>query len=266
MPHSFFDIPRPTIIGHRGSAGLSPENTLESFAMALDHGAHILESDVHVTRDGVPILLHDPDLDRVCDRAGLAAQYTWAEIRELDAGYHFADGHGRYPFRGHGIRIASLEEAFVRFPDARFNLEIKCTGDAAIAATLDLVAEHDRASRTLIAAGEDPIMQAVRRLLTRHSTAPAVGASLGEIVLSVSSALSGEPMPAGVMALQIPAEFAGQKLATRELIDHAHAHDVAVHVWTINEIEEIAALLELGVDGIVTDFPGRMADWLGRAD
>lgn len=252
------------MIGHRGSAGLCPENTLESFAKALADGAHILESDVHVTRDGVPILLHDPDLDRVSDREGLATDYSWAELREVDAGYRFEDENSNHPFRGQGIRIASLEEAFQRFPDARFNLEIKCAGDAAIAATLDLVAEHGREERTLIAAGEDPIMRDVRRLLDRHATSPAIGASLGEIVASVSSALNGDAMPEGVMALQIPSKFAGQPLATRELVDHAHAHDVAVHVWTVNEVDEIAALLELGVDGIVTDYPGRMQEWLAH--
>lgn len=270
MRHSFFDVPRPTVIGHRGSAGLCPENTLDSFAKALADGAHILESDVHVTRDGVPILLHDPDLDRVSDREGLAVHYDWAELQEIDAGYRFEEQDGSHPFRGQGIRIASLGQAFERFPEARFNLEIKCPGEAAIAATLALVAEHARAERTLIAAGEDPIMRDVRRLLEADSKSPArrpaVGASLGEIVASVSSALNGSPMPEGVMALQIPAEFAGQPLATQELVDHAHGHEVAVHVWTINEIDEIAALLELGVDGIVTDFPGRMQQWMARDD
>ncbi|MFK7897467.1 MAG: glycerophosphodiester phosphodiesterase family protein [Myxococcota bacterium] len=262
MPHSFFDVPHPTVIGHRGSAGTCPENTLVSFEAALEAGAHILESDVHISRDGVPILLHDPDLDRISDQSGQACDFTWAELQEVDAGYAFEDAGGAHSFRGKNIRIASLEQAFDAFPEARFNLEIKCAGDAAIAATLDLVASQDREHQTLIAAGEDPIMADVRKLLARHSSAPAMGASLGEIVGAVSSALNGEAMPSGVMALQIPSEFAGQPLATRELIDHAHAHAVAVHVWTINDLEEIEALLALGVDGIVTDFPGQMADWL----
>lgn len=266
MPHSFFDVPRPTIIGHRGSAGLCPENTLASFAQALAEGAHILESDVHITRDGVPILLHDPDLERVSNHAGLACEISWEELRQVDAGYHFEDGHGRHPFRGQGLRIPSLEETFLQFPDARFNLEIKCAGEPAIAATLDLIAEHGREARTLIAAGEDEVMQDVRRLLSQHAISPAIGASIGEIIASVGSALQGEPTPEGVMALQIPAEFSGQPLATRELVEHAHANDVAVHVWTINTLDEIAALLELGVDGIVTDFPGRMKEWLSSVD
>lgn len=264
MPHSFFDVARPIVIGHRGSAGTRPENTLLSFEVALAEGAQILESDIHVTRDGVPVLLHDPGLERTTEGRGRAAERDWAELRRLDAGHRFEDDRGAHPFRGHELRIPSLEEAFERFPDARFNLEIKCGDPAGIRATLDLVERYARADRTLLAAGEDPIMEALRAALTERAVRPAVGASRGDILAAIASALGGDPMPPGVMALQIPATFGGRPLATRELVEHAHDHDVQVHVWTINELPEIEALLEVGVDGIVTDFPGRMARWLGR--
>lgn len=267
--HPYFDVDTPTVIGHRGTAGTHPENTLEGFAAALEAGAQILESDVHVSRDGVPILLHDPDLGRVTNGAGGAAELDWSEIASLDAGHRFDGAEDETPadpaaFRGRGFAIPSLEQAFERFPNARFNLEVKCHDAAAIQATLDLVARYDRADRTLLAAGEDAIMRDLRAAVADHAVAPAMGASLGEIVASISSALGRGEMPAGVMALQIPAEFGGAPLATPELVEHAHAHGVAVHVWTINALAEIERLLDLGVDGIVTDHPGRMADWLER--
>lgn len=264
MTHTFFDVDLPIVIGHRGSAGNRPENTLVSFETALADGAQILESDIQISSDGVPILLHDPSLERTTDGRGEASQTTWAELRALDAGIRFEDDNGSTPFGGKDIRIPSLEEAFARFPDARFNLEIKCPGAAGIRATLDLIERFDRADRTLLAAGEDPIMQDLRTALASHTIRPAVGASLHEIVASVSSALNGGEMPAGVMALQIPSTFANKPLATREFVEHAHANDVQVHVWTINDLDEIEALLELGVDGIVTDHPGKMCDWLKR--
>jgi glycerophosphoryl diester phosphodiesterase len=263
--HPYFDVVRPVVIGHRGSAGTHPENTLASFQAALADGAQILESDVHVTRDGVPVLLHDPGVDRVTEAEGLAADQTWAELGRLDAGYRFQETDGSTPWRGRGHRIPSLEEAFARFPEARFNLEIKCHDVAAIGATLDLVARFDRADRTLLTAGEDPIMRDLRTALAARDLRPAIGASLGEIVAAVGSALGQGEMPADVMALQIPAEFAGQPLATPALVDHAHAHGVEVHVWTVNDLGEIEALLDVGVDGIVTDHPGRMAEWLARS-
>ncbi len=264
MGHRYFDVDKPVVIGHRGAAGSHPENTLASFAAALEQGAQILESDLHVSRDGVPLLLHDPDVGRVTEGTGLAADLDFAEIAQLDAGHAFTDADGKTPFRGAGHRIPSVEEAFAAFPDARFNLEVKCADEAAIATTLELVERFDRAARTLLAAGEDEVMASVRRALAARPVAPAVGASLGEIVAAIGSALGQGEMPAGVDALQIPSEFAGQSLATPELVAHAHAHDVEVHVWTINDLDEIEARLEVGVDGIVTDLPGQMHDWLVR--
>jgi glycerophosphoryl diester phosphodiesterase len=265
MMHPFFDVERPVVIGHRGAAGERPENTLLSFETALDEGAQILESDIHVSRDGVPILLHDPTLERTTEGSGDARDHSWSELQRLDAGYRFEDAEGRTPYRGTGIRIASLAEAFERFPEARFNLEIKCEGEAGIRATLDLVERFERADRTLLAAGENPIMRELRAALRARSVQPAVGASLEEIVAAVASAVDGSPMPTGVMALQIPSAFGGNPLVTPEFVAHAHEHGVQVHVWTINDLTEIEGLLESGVDGIVTDHPGRFARWLKRA-
>jgi glycerophosphoryl diester phosphodiesterase len=264
VSHPFFDVDRPVVIGHRGSAGTRPENTLLSFEAALADGAQILESDIHLTRDGVPVLLHDPEVDRTTDARGDVAHHDWASLRRLDAGHRFEDDRGEPAFRDREVRIPSLEEAFERFPEARFNLEIKSAGPESVRATLDLVEHFDRADRTLLAAGEDPIMKELRAQLATRRIRPAVGASVGEIVAAVSSALEGSAMPPGVMALQIPASFAGRPLATREFVGHAHAMGVQVHVWTINDLEEIEQLLDVGVDGIVTDYPGRMAEWLDR--
>lgn len=262
--HSFFDVPRPVVIGHRGAAGIRPENTLLSFETALEQGARILESDVQITRDGVPILLHDPSVDRTTQGRGETRQLDLAELRRLDAGHAFQDETGATPFRGRGLRIPTLEEAFEAFPEARFNLEIKTEDPRATAATLDLVQRFDRAERTLLTAGEDDVMKILRSTLVGREVEPAIGACLADIVRAVQGAVDGSPMAEGVMALQIPATFGGRPLVTRELVEYAHAANVALHVWTINDLREIESLLALGVDGIVTDHPGRMARWLQR--
>lgn len=263
MPHPFFEVPVPTVIGHRGAAGEAPANTIRSFRLAARQGAHILESDVQLTADGVAVLAHDLEVDQVTEGSGALADFTFDELRRLDAGHRFSpDAGASFPMRGRGLEIPSLEAVFDAFPGERFNLELKVP--AALDATIELIQKFDRADLTLLAAEHDPTMEAIREQTRSRGLAPAIGASVGEVVGFVRSALEGRPPPAGVMALQIPTEFGGNPLITPPLISHAHAHGVLVHAWTINEPAEISRLIEMGVDGIVTDFPARMVRLLKR--
>lgn len=261
--HPYFDVPRPAVIGHRGSAGSAPENTLASFELAVEQGADILESDVHVTADGVPVLIHDPCVDRTTDGVGRVDTLAFDALARLDAGFRFGEDEG-FPERGRGHRVPSLEEAFTRFPDARFNLEIKAPGVALAQRVLDLVARFDRDGRTLLTAGEDADMTSLRSALAANTIAPAVGASLADILEVVRATLEARPPATDSMALQIPDSFAGNPLVTPELVAHAHAHGIAVHVWTINEPADMRRLIDLGVDGLVTDHPERLVALRGH--
>jgi glycerophosphoryl diester phosphodiesterase len=263
MTHPYFSVPRPTILGHRGAGGVAPENTLASFAQALADGADILESDVHATRDGVPVLIHDPSLDRTTDGSGLVRDVTLDELRRLDAAHHFGSDAGA-PLRGRGITVPTLEEAFEAFPEARFNLEIKALNGGVVDRVVELVQERKREETTLLVAGEDEVMAELRRALARRGARPALGASLADILAVIRSARSGAAPETDSMALQIPKDFGGDPLVTLELVDHAHAFGIAVHVWTINDEREMQQLLDLGVDGLVTDYPGRLRALLER--
>ena len=263
MRPPYFDLPGPVVLGHRGAAGVTPENTLLSFARALEQGAHIIESDVHGTADGAPVLLHDPRVDRTTDGSGAVAEMPLEQLRTLDAGHSFSPGDG-FPFRGVGLAIPTLGEAFAAFPDARFNLEIKSDDPELIRSVVQAVREAEREGTTLLTAGEDPVMALLRAELVRNASSPALGASLGDILAVVKAALAGEPPQTDSMALQIPREFSGRPLVTRELVDHCHAHEIQLHVWTINDPAQMHELLDLGVDGIVTDFPGRAAELLAK--
>lgn len=259
MRHPYFDLPLPIVLGHRGAAGEAPENTLVSFRLAQQRGAAILESDVHPTRDGEIVIFHDETVDRTTDGSGPVRELDLAELRELDAGYRFSTDGETFPYRGRGVGVSTLEEAFAALPGMRFNLEIK-EGDAAVIARIvEIVEQAGRADRTLLTAGKDAVMERLRARLRRCGTRVAQGAGPADVVAFIRSALEGTPVPPEPMALQIPAEFAGRPVVTPELVRHAHAHDVHVHVWTINEPDEMTRLLDLGVDGIVTDFPGRLA-------
>jgi glycerophosphoryl diester phosphodiesterase len=269
MTHPYFgafDARDPMILGHRGAAGSAPENTLPSFERCLALGAHAIESDVQVTADGVPVLLHDPDLARVSDRAVDASQLAWAELGAIDAGYHFGiEKRGRAEpdrddaFRGQGYRVPSVAEAFEAFPEARFNLEIKTLANDAVAKVVALVAEHERAERTLLVAGDDALMQSLRAEISKQGVDVATSASVSEIVAVIRSAQSGSAPPREIQSLQVPEQFGGSDLVTPELVAHAHAHDIRIHVWTLNTETEMNRVLDRGVDGVVTDFPERAA-------
>jgi glycerophosphoryl diester phosphodiesterase len=258
VSHPYFEIPTPIVIGHRGCAGEAPENTLPSFERALTQGAAILESDVHVTRDGVPVLLHDDDVDRNTNGTGPVCELSLAEVADLDAGHHFTvDGGVSFPYRGKGLRIPTLEEALAAFPGARFNLELKLARPGLIEHSLEVIQSAGRAPLTLVTAGDDELMVSLRAHLEKSGVGVAQGASTADIVGFLRSLEGGAPPP-GPMALQIPAEFGGRPLATRELVAHAHRHDVQVHVWTVNDPDEMTRLLDLGVDGLISDFPARV--------
>jgi len=260
MRHPYFDLPGPLILGHRGAAGEAPENTLVSFARGLDLGAHIIETDVHRTRDGVPVLIHDASVERTTDGRGPVSDLDLADLQRLDAGHRFSlDGGRSFPFRGQGVRIPTLADALSSLPDTRFNLEIKAPGGELAESVLAVIRELGREHTTLVTAGEEAIMVPLRAAWAAVRVRPALGASDADVLEVVRSALANEAPATDSMALQIPTEFAGSPLATRELVSHCHGHDIQVHVWTINDPREIRRLLALGVDGIVTDYPGRMA-------
>ncbi len=265
MSHPYFDLSTPLVIGHRGAAGERPENTLPSFAHALAQGADILETDAHPTADGHVVLFHDETLERTTDGRGPVRAQSLAALRALDAAHHFTP----YPAAGRpavsfDARIPTLDEALDAFPEARFNIELKEHAPGFIERTLAILRDHGREERTLLTAGDDPVMDALRAAVKTSGSRVALGASTGDVLRFVRCAIDRSPPPADVMALQIPAEFAGRPLVTPELVAHAHAHGVQVHVWTINDEPEMERLLDLGIDGIVSDLPGRLAAVIRR--
>jgi glycerophosphoryl diester phosphodiesterase len=237
MRHPYFAVPTPIVIGHRGCAGEAPENTLLAFERGLGAGAAILETDVHLTRDAIPVLMHDAEVDRVTEGTGPVCEFTLAELRRLDAGHRFSP---------------------------RFNLELKANRPGIAKATVDAVVRNGRESLTLLTAGDDDLMAGLRSHIASRNVPVAQGASVADILDVLRTARDGSAPTTPSMAVQVPAEFGGRRLVTRELVDHAHAHDIQVHVWTINTAEEMAELLDLGVDGIVTDFPGRLTELIGQ--
>src|SRR5690606_23466138 len=163
------------IIGHRGAAGLAPENTIPAFEAALRHGAHMLELDVWPTGDGAVVVLHDETVDRTTDGAGRVTEMTLAQVQSLDAGYRFtADGGVTYPWRGRGVVIPTLADVLREFPDTPFVIEIKYADPAFVPTVLDVIDAAGARGRVMIGSFHDAVVQRVREL------APDVPTSYGQ--------------------------------------------------------------------------------------
>lgn len=243
----------PRVFGHRGAAGVAPENTLVSFRRAHADGADVFELDVHATADGEIVVLHDPTLERTTDGAGPVSALPFAAVARLDAGHRFTPDGGRtYPFRGRGVRVPRLAELLREFPDVPLNIEIKQETPAIVGEVTALL--RAAGTRVVLAAEHDVIMQAIR------AAAPEIATSLaaGEVAGFVGALQRGETpaLPPGAVALQIPPRFGDIELVTAESVAVAHALGAEVHVWTINADDEMRRLLALGCDGIISDLPG----------
>lgn len=260
---AYFALPRPRVFGHRGAAGVAPENTLPSFALAAALGADYLELDVHATRDGTVVVLHDASLERTTDGAGPIAACTWSEVAALDAGYRFTYDGRTFPYRGQAIRVPTLASVLEAFPRHRFNIEIKQAAAGMVDEVVALLERTGAAERSLLAAENDAIMQEIRHVAGDRI---ATGMCVADVVAFVDRAQRSDwsgYAPAG-RALQIPPRFEDIELITRPHVEAAHRFGCEVHAWTINEPAEIERLLDLGVDGIMSDLPGLVAAAVAR--
>ena len=243
----------PVRLAHRGSRVLWPENTMVAFQGAVDLGYRYIETDVHVTRDGRVVVFHDDTLERLTEAAGRFVDRDWDDVRSLDAAYHFGAEQG-YPLRGSGIGMPLLEEAVTTFPDRMFNIDLKQAGIAGVVAAE--VRRLGLEERVMIGSFHDRRIRAFRR------AAPGVATSAGPA--EVARALARRPQRGiGADAFQVPERGAGMRLVTERFIRRAHAAGKQVHVWTVNEADDMRRLLDLGVDGIVTDRPDLLNDVLG---
>ncbi len=246
---SFLDGPGPRAFAHRGwhtgdLAGC--ENSLAAFRRAVQEGFRYLETDVHLTADGVLVAFHDTVLDRVTDGHGPIAAATFDALRRVRIG-------GREP-------IPTMAEVLDACPDACFNIDPKA--DAAVGPLLDLLHDMRALTRVCIGAFSD------RRLRTiRGAAGPDVATSLGprEVARLARGAVTGLPLRStGAVAAQVPVRFGRIPVTTPRFVRAAHRAGLEVHVWTIDDPGEMGRLLDLGVDGIMTDRPDLLRDVLRR--
>ena len=262
--HAFFSgQDKPLVIAHQGGDGLWPSNTLFAFEQAAALGVDVLEMDVHATADGVIVVSHDETVDRLTDGSGLIKEMTLDELQALDAGYRWnKDPDASYPYRGMGLTIPTLEAVFTAFPEMPLNVEIKQREPSIVADLCALIRQHGRQESVLIASFHYETM------LVFRETCPEVATSATERAIRPFVILNRVFLDAvfrpPAEAFQVP-EYSGDlHVVTERFVRGAHRHNVDVHVWTVDEREDMERLLGLGVDGIITDRPDRLLDVLGR--
>jgi glycerophosphoryl diester phosphodiesterase len=238
VPHDspYLDAPGPLAFAHRGGAALGDENTAEAFARAVALGYRYVETDVHGTVDGVPVIFHDPTLERVTGEKGRIAELRWADLASVRVGGSAA--------------VPRLDEVLGAWPQVRFNIDVKA--DNGVRPTVETIQRVGAGDRVLLASFSDRRLHRLRSL-----AGPSVATSLGMrgVARLRIASVTGRRLrvPVSVVAAQVPVWYGRLRVVDRRFVDYAHRLGLQIHVWTIDEPGEMHELLDLGVDGIMTD-------------
>ncbi len=259
--HPFFEADKPLVIAHQGGDGLWPSNTMFAFRNAVNLGVDVLEMDVHSTSDGVIVVIHDATVDRTTNGSGRVQEFTFAELQTLDAGYRWptlAEESHRTdrPFRGRGITIPALEEVLQSFPEMRFNIEIKQQEPSIARPLCQMLREYNLTEQALIASFHPQSIAEFRAACPEIPTA-AVEPEIRTFFV-LNSLYIGHVYPSTAFAFQVPEYSGGQLVLSDRFVRSAQRLNLDVHPWTINDPQQMARLLDLGVNGIITDYPDRM--------
>ena len=238
MTKPYFDSELPRVFAHRGLATSAPENTLAAFRAAVDLGVHYVETDVHGSKDGFAVISHDPDLTRLAGNASAVSDYRMSELGAIDL--------------GGGQNFSSLAQALDAFPDTRFNIDIKSAD--AIAPTIAAIRAAKAVGRVLVTSfSEARRLAAVRELpgVATSTGARRFASALASATFARSAALASTLRE--IDCVQVPTHYGPLRITTPRIIRRLHLAGVEIHVWTINDAVTMHRLLDLGIDGLVTD-------------
>jgi glycerophosphoryl diester phosphodiesterase len=233
--HPYLDHPGPIPFAHRGGSADGLENTLTQFRRAVNAGYRYIETDVHATADGRLVAFHDTTLDRVTDGAGRIADLPWDDVRQARVA-------GKEP-------VPLFEDLLEEFPETRWNVDVKA--EPALVPLLDLIDRTDAWDRVCVGSFSE-----ARVTRAQHLAGPRLATSFGTRgVLNLRLRSWGVPAAVrrSAVAAQVPETQSGVPVVDRRFVRAAHARGLQVHVWTVNESERMHRLLDLGVDGIMTD-------------
>ena len=255
----------PLVIAHADDIGLgiAPGDTLIFLEMAAEMGVDILEMNVHLTKDGHVVLIHDDTVDDTTNGSGRIKDMTLEEIKALEVGVYWTQDSGvSYPYRGAGVRVPTLEEVFSAFPDHPMNIEIKADSEELAIALCELIESYSMTKRVLVASSKDMAMREFREVCPLVATS----ADRSEVTQAVllGYAFLQNPVQPAYQAFQVPERDSGITIMRPSFLQSAQRRNLQVHVWTIDSREEMLRYIDMGVDGILTNKLELLMEILGR--
>lgn len=261
--HPYFHPEKFLVIAHRGGRSLGPENTIYTFRRAVELGVDVLEMDLQTTGDGALIIMHDREVDRTTNGTGPVHNFTLAEIQQLDAGYRWSpENSNSYPLRSKGISVPTLAEVFKAFPETRMNIEIKSSQVNTIQDLCRTIRVNGMSEKVLVACFDAGKLGEFRSVCPEVATS--TGASEAVIFYWLQWAKMESAYSPSAQALQVPETYGSRMITTRRFVEAARARNMHVHVWTVNDRDSMKRLIDLGVDGIMTDYPERLLRTLNQ--
>ena len=251
------------VIAHQGGNQLRPGDTMAAFSHAVELGVDALELDVHSTRDGALVVIHDDSVDRTTNGTGKVLELTLEEIKALDAGFNwpFTQDDNR-PYRGTGVQIPTLEEVLIAFPDVPMVIEIKQKEPSIVRPFGDLLRAYDRSRNTTVASFHPSVLTEFRREFPEFATSGTEPEILRFFILN--KLFLGRTFRPTMDAFQVPERARNLRVVRRRFVRVAQSRGIAVHVWTVNEVQDMERMLAAGVDGIISDRPDLLLTVVGR--
>ncbi len=276
------------VIAHRGGRGIAPENTMLAFETSDRMGVDVLEFDIRLTRDKKLVVIHDATLNRTTDGKGKIADFTLKELQVFDAAFYFSpdpgynnsrdsttyEGLGEtselFPLRGDGIGIPALSAVFAQFPQKRMVIEIKPNSIDIVEPFCRMIKDFQKQDHLIIGSFHGNVLNHFRNACPEVATSAYSGEGTRFVLLN-KIRLAGIIEPK-YEALQLPPllkmKLLKQKpimsVASRSLMIAARKKRLIVHVWTVNDADQMKEMIDMGVDGVMTDYPDRLLKLLGR--
>lgn len=244
------------VVAHRGDSKYFPENSMVAFESAIELGVDIIETDVHISSDGVIFVWHDGDTHKLDGNNKKISSRSWTELKDLDLGFLYVDKDGKRPFSSKGIRLMTFEQLLKAFPETRFNVDLKDKKSSLVKGVFEILTRENAFNRVVIASFHTENLKSIRKLSDQIATSYGRAEVRLRVLLSslgmfrfVSNFLPRHPV------MQVPTTSGNLTVVTRQFIKILHKRGIKIQVWTINNRDDMEMLFKMGVDGIMTDDP-----------